>query len=262
MRRFTTSLFPVLGLAVVAAAHLSAQSATPSADEVVARNLAAKGGVERLRALQSTRITATATLQDVTAPMVIEAKKPNLMRQEITVQGRTVIQAFDGTHAWISNPTMGPRPVQLPDAQSATMKSESDFDGPLLDYQRKGTKVELAGVESIEGHQAYHLKVQPSGGEPRDYYIDADTGLEFRVDSPITQAGQQGTLVVHMSDYRDVDGLKMPFALEQSIGGRTVGKLAISKIELNVPIDDDRFKAPSAPGPGGPGVVRPTPAAR
>jgi hypothetical protein len=130
----------------------------------------------------------------------------------------------------------------MPAMQSAAMKEESEFDSPLLDYQSKGVKIALVGKETIDGRDAYHLKVTTKDGAVRDYYLDTSTGLEFQVDGPIEQNGQRATLSVSLSDYRDVDGVKMPFSLKQTLNGTPVADLRVSTIEINVPLDGSRFR--------------------
>jgi outer membrane lipoprotein-sorting protein len=223
------------------AAH--AQRADPlTADEIVAKNIAAKGGADKLKAVNSFRITAAATVQGTITPMVIELKRPNLRRQEVTLNGQRIVQAFDGTNAWLLNPAIGEQPIQMPAPQTASMKRDAEFDSPLLDYQAKGVKVALAGTEDLEAHPAYHLKVTTADGATRDYYLDTDSYLEFRVDAPIQQNGIRGVLSVAMSDYRDVNGVKMPFSLKQSLNGQLVADLRVSTVELNVPLDASEFR--------------------
>ena len=246
MRQIPHAVIPAaavvwLGLSFVAPAD--AQNGTAAtADEIVARNIAAKGGAEKLRSVDSVRITAAATVQGTITPIVIELKRPNLRRQEVTLNGQKIVQAFDGTHAWLLNPALGNEAVQMPAPQTASMKRDAEFDSPLLDYQAKGVKVALAGDDAIGGRAAYHLKVTTPDGATRDYYLDRDSWLEFRVDAPIEQNGTRETLSVSMSDYRDVDGVKMPFSLKQELSGRPVADLRVSTVELNVPLDVSEFR--------------------
>jgi outer membrane lipoprotein-sorting protein len=219
-----------------------APNPTPTADEIVSKNIAAKGGAEKLKAVNTVRITAAATVQGTITPMVIELKRPNLRRQEITLNGQKIVQAFDGTNAWLLNPAVGEQPIQMPAPQTASMKRDAEFDSPLLDYQAKGVKVSFAGKEDIGGRPAYHLKVTTSDGATRDYYLDTDSYLEFRVDAAIMQNGVRGSLSVSMSDYRDVDGVKMPFSLKQALNGQVVADLRVSTVELNVPLDASEFR--------------------
>jgi len=221
---------------------LAAQPAAPTVDEIIAKNIASKGGLEKVKAINSTRITATASMQGQQFPMVVLAKRPNLTRQEVTIEGQKIVQSFDGTSGWALRPAMGSEAVQLPAAQSNAMKNQSEFESALVDYKAKGNKVTMVGPETIGARQTFHLHVEPAGGTPREYYLDAESGLESRVDSTIEQDGQKGTLSVELSDYRDVDGVKMPFSLKQSLNGTPVAEMKVDKIELNAPLDDALFR--------------------
>jgi outer membrane lipoprotein-sorting protein len=243
MGRLLRTFVPIAAALVCTAVPLAGQeAAAPTVDALVAKNLAAKGGADKLKAIDSSRITCTATLQGRPTTMTILAKRPNLARQEITVDGQTLVIAYDGSHAWMINPSTGADPVQLPDSAAAGIRDQAQFDSPLLGYASGDTKVTFAGTETIDGHQTYHLKVTPKGSGTRDYFVDADSGLERRVDTTATQNGMSGTLSFSMSDYRNVDGVMMPFALAQTFNGQPTATLEIQKIELNVPLDDSLFR--------------------
>jgi hypothetical protein len=240
---------PRVGLVLLAlsgsAAALVAQG-QPSADEYVAKNIQAKGGAEKLRAVRSTRITGKLTIQGSEIGMTILTKRPNLLRQELNIQGQTIVQAFDGSVAWTINSMMGSdQPQELNGNQSQALKEQADSEPVLLDYKNKGHKVELTGTEQIEGKNAIHLTVTKKSGLVEHFYLDPDTGLEMRVSTTVPMPdGQQGALMSDLSDYRDVDGMKVPFALKQSMNGAAVAQMAVEKVEFNVPADDALFKMP------------------
>lgn len=247
MRRMLITLCAAaLTTAIARPSALSAQAGhspgVPTAEEIIAKNIDAKGGAAKLKAIDSVRIMAAATVQGTITPMVIELKRPNLRRQEVTINGKTIVQSFDGTNGWMLNPSIGDQPVQLPAPQTAAMKKEAEFDSPLLDYQSKGVKIDFVGNEDQDGRPSYHLKVTTADGAARDYYLDTQTNLEFRVDAAIMRNGASGTLSVAMSDYRDVGGVKMPFSLKQSLNGQVVADLRVSTIEVNVPLDPSLFR--------------------
>lgn len=239
MRRILSHLLLTGSLVALAAPHLAGQ-ASPTVDEIVAKNIAAKGGVEKVKGVNSTRITATASIQGQPVPMLVVAKRPNLTRQEVTIQGQTIVQSFDGTTGWTLRP--GSQAMEMPAAQSTAMKNQSDFESPLIDYKAKGNKITLVGTETIGGRKAYHLHVEPAGATAREYFLDTDTGLESRVDTTVEQDGQKGTLSVELSDYRDVEGVKMPFSLKQSLNGTPVAEMTVGKIEINAPLEDSLFR--------------------
>src|SRR6266446_694644 len=135
-------------------------SANPSVDELIAKNIEAHGGLEKIKAVQSIRMTGKMTMgQGMEAPMVLEMKRPKAMRMEFTVQGMTVIQAYDGKTGWAVKPFGGkkdPEPMNSEDLQEAD--ENADIDGPLVDYKSKGYTVELIDKEKVEGSDAWKLK--------------------------------------------------------------------------------------------------------
>ncbi|HEV8119868.1 MAG TPA: outer membrane lipoprotein-sorting protein, partial [Candidatus Polarisedimenticolia bacterium] len=164
----------------------------PSVDELIARNIEAHGGLAKMKAVQSVRMTGKMTMgQGMEAPMTLELKRPKNMRMEFTFQGMTGIQAYDGKDGWQVMPFMGskdPEPMTTEDLQEA--EEQADMDGPLVDYKAKGYKVELLGKEKIEGSDAWKLKVTMKTGE-RIIYLDADTMLEIKTEGKRTVRGSE-----------------------------------------------------------------------
>jgi outer membrane lipoprotein-sorting protein len=230
-------------------------------DEVIARNLQARGGVEKLRGLNSIRTTGSVEQEGRKFAFVTYAKRPNFMRRELEGTpppggpGRAsipatsgpvkAIMAFDGQTAWTINPLMGPAPQVIPRPPGEAAKADADFDSPLLDYKAKGHKVELLGRESVAGKPAHHLKITLKNGSTLHYYLDVETGLEVRTATPLEQGGAKTELTADLSNYQTIDGLTVPFRMRQSIGSTQVADVTISKWEPNVPMDDELFKMPS-----------------
>lgn len=252
------SLARTLALLVLAATTATAQppaapapsggtSGQPDVDAIVARNIAARGGAEKLKSLQTVEMTGTATLQGTAVTMKLFEKRPRMMRQELAINGTTIVQAYDGTTAWVVNPMFGSdEPHVLPPAQTATMRDQADFEGTLTDYKAKGYSVELVGKEQIDGKDAYHLRVtRQQGSPPQDYYLDAETGRDLRVSTTVQDpSGQPAVIRTDLSDYRQVDGVTVPFKMVQSVNGRTLSEMTVEKVQFNLPIADSLFRMP------------------
>jgi outer membrane lipoprotein-sorting protein len=211
-----------------------------TADSLVARNIEAKGGEQALRAVQGIRQTATMSMQGMSATMTTIARRPNMMRQEIELNGQQMISAFDGTTVWTLSPPQGittPTPVADP-ATAQLLKDQAQFDGPLLDYKSNGSTVELVGTETVAGKQAHHLRVTLKSGSVQDLFLDATTGLESRL---ILQT-PNGPMIQDISDYRKVNGLTVPFALSMTLNGVPVASITVTKVEFNPTIDNAIFK--------------------
>jgi outer membrane lipoprotein-sorting protein len=219
---------------------LSAQTA----DDIVANNLKAKGGVEKLKSISSVKMTAMMSAQGREMPMTVYSKRPNLLRQDIKLPVGSVIQAFDGTTAWVDPPgEEGPREVTGPQAEGA--RKNADFDSPLLDYAAKGHKLELVGREKLGSAEVYHLKLVKKDGGIEHYYIDATTNLEVKRTAEVEGPGGTQVLESELSNYKSVDGMMVPHTIKQSTGGMPVSQMTIESIVFNAPMDDSLFKMPA-----------------
>ena len=239
MRRPICGLLLALSVAVPAAAQ--------TADEVIAKNIAAKGGLEKLKGVKSARLTGRMTIgPGIEAPIVLELKRPNMTRLDITVQGIVGSQAYDGSKGWMLMPFTGSKvPQELAADELKLAEEQADLDGPLVDYKAKGHTVELLGKDKVEGADAYKLKLTLKNGTVRTIFIDAEHFLEVREEARRTIRGSEMDLETIYGDYKAVDGMMMAHSIDSGAKGTPQRqKIIIEKIELNVPIDDARFKMP------------------
>jgi outer membrane lipoprotein-sorting protein len=231
------------GLALAALVTVPASAQT--LDEILARNLKAKGGLDKLKAVQTIRMTGTMTVgPGMEAPFVMEQKRPNSMRMEFTLQGMTGVQVFDGKTGWQLMPFSGRKEAEpLPEDALKQLEEQADFDGPLVDYKAKGHTLELVGKEKLEGSDVYKLKLTLKNGDIRYIYLDADQFLEVRTEGTTKIRGTDVEGESTIGDYKEVGGLMIPHAVESGQKGSPQKmKMTIQKVELNVPIDDARFK--------------------
>jgi outer membrane lipoprotein-sorting protein len=240
-----------LASALVAAACFHVGSAhAQTVDDIIATNLKSKGGLEKIRATTTVRMTGTVVARDmsgqnVKGTMAMVAKRPNLMRRDATVGGQRIVNAFDGTSLWMAMGTMPPQ--ELPGSQAAYARQDAEFDSVFVDYKEKGNRIELVGTETVEGKPAYHLRVTKKGGQPQDFYLDAETGLEKKVTVSVqTPDGAALTQVTEFLDYRDVDGRLVPFTTRQLQNGNLTATITLEKVEFNVPVEDSFFKMAAA----------------
>jgi hypothetical protein len=218
-------------------------------DDIIAKNIEARGGADKLKSIQSIKSTATMTLgPGLEAPGTLIQKRPALARLEFTVQGLTAVQAYDGKNAWEIMPFTGKKdPEPMSADETKEMEETADLDGPLVDYKSKGNQVELQGKEKVEGTDAYKLKVTLKNGDVQTIYIDSDSYLEIKEETKRMVRGSEQTIESAIGDYKEVNGVLFPFAVESGAKGSTQKeKLTITKIELNVPADDSIFKMPAA----------------
>ena len=243
-------MFRKLSLVVALAVLLVPSMLAQTVDEIIAKNVQARGGMDKIKSVQTIRSTATMTMgPGMEAPGLMIQKRPDMARLEFTVQGLTAIQAYDGKDAWQIMPFTGKKdPETMSADDKKDLEENGDIDGPLVDYKSKGNKVELLGKEKLEGTDAYKLRVALKNGDVITMYLDADSFLEIKEELKRNVRGSEQEVEAVMGDYKEVNGLMFPFATENGIKGcQQKQKITISKIELNTPVDDAIFKMPPAP---------------
>ena len=221
-----------------------------TAEELVAKNLQAKGGMEKIKAIKSVRMTGQFEASGFKATIGQESKRPEMVRETFTVQGMTQIQAYDGSTGWQISPFGGRRdPELLGEDDLRGLSEDADFDGPLVDAQTKGNKVEYLGHDQVDGDDAYKLKVTLKNGDILYYYLDPDTYIEIEIEKQQFIRGSVRESVTLLGSYKQVNGVMYPYYIETGPKNNPDqrGKITVSKIEANVPIDDGAFKMPAGP---------------
>ena len=234
------------------AASVSGQS--PTAEDIVAKNIQARGGIEKIRAVQTLRMTGTMLVGDDRLPTTIEWKRPDKTRWEFEADGQTAIQVYDGKRGWTLMPFEGNKdPEEMSDQELEDVALQADLDGPLVDAAAKGNKITLLGKDDSDGRQAWELKVTRKNGDERFVYIDAETYLQTKTVTKRSMGGQEIEIKSVIDDYRTVDGVQLPHSFDASAEGMPAGQsLRFSKAEINVPIDDSRFQKPPSEPPSRP----------
>jgi outer membrane lipoprotein-sorting protein len=218
-------------------------------DELVNKYIEARGGLQKIKSVSSMRMTGSMSMASLEVPITMLMKRPNSVRMEFTVKGSTGIRAFDGTTGWTLMPFLGtPGPVALTGTELRDLQDQADIDGALVDFKAKGNKLELAGKENVQGADAYKLKVTRSSGAVEWIYLDATTYLDIKEDATHTIQGTEREVETFISDYRNVDGLKFPFAVQSGVKDAPdqQQKLTIDKVEINVPLEPALFHMPAA----------------
>ena len=229
------------------ASPLSAQSSAPrTADEIIARYLKTVGGMDKIQAVKTLRRVGKYNGGGgFEAIIVQENKRPNLVREEFSLQGMTGINAWDGRTGWKIDPFGGKKdPEALSEDEMRGIVEDADFDEPLVNYREKGNKVELVGTDQIEGTDVYKLRVTLKSGDVRTYYMDTDYFVPIKMDETRTIRGTEQEIETTLGDYKEVAGWFMPFSIESGFKGQGKGKVTFERIDANVPIDDTRFVKP------------------
>ena len=255
MTRTAPLLLVVFCLAAPAAHALTA-------DELIAKNLEARGGLARIQAITSIRATGVVKIGG--GDGIIEQAytslqaRPGSLRRERSMQGLTSITAFDGVVGWSLNPFRGRRePQRLPPDTVKSLAADADIDGPLVDHKKKGHAVAYLGTEDVDGTEAHKLQVTLKDGALVDVYLDPDYFLEIREVQRRMVRGVEDETEIDPGNYGEVNGVMMPFSIESgSKGGPKTFRIALTKIELNVPVDAALFRFPETPAPAGKGGGR------
>ena len=233
-------------IALTAILLVPAGAGAQTVDEIIAKNVQARGGLEKLRALKSLRITAKLSEGGFRAVYLQENKREDKVREETIIQGMAQVQAYDGHTAWQINPFGGRKdPELMSQDDSKPLVLDADLEGPLVDYKQKGSKAELLGHDSVEGTDCYKIKLTLKNGDVRYYYLDADSFIEIKVETQTNVRGAMHYNDTMLGDYEQVDGVYFPFALATGESGSELRmRLTVEKIETNVPIDDSQFSLP------------------
>jgi hypothetical protein len=285
----------ICSVVVLAAGLPAAAAPTPvklSAAEIVAKNVAARGGLQAWEAVktislsgkmgvggnqratlelptqaQTTVVTSkteraklpSRRVEEVYLPFVMELARPRKMHLELQFAGKTALQVYDGANGWKLRPYLNRLEVEPYSADEAKIAAvQSDLDGPLVDYAAKGTRVELDGTEKVEGRDTYKLKLTLKGGDITHVWVDAQTFLEAKAEGgPRRLDGTEHPVEVYYRDYRNVNGLEIPFVLETRVVPVTrtatglkdtpfpPEKAMIEKVVINPPFDPGLFSKPA-----------------
>lgn len=236
-------------IVLIAAACLNAFAFAQTADELVNKNIQAKGGLEKMKAITSVRMTGKFDGGGgFTASVGQENKRPNLVRETLSLQGMTAVTAYDGTTGWRIQPFGGRKDPQLMGEDAVRdVLLDADFDGPLVDYKEKGNTVEFLGHDTVDGDDALRLKVTLKNGDIIYYFLDPDTSLEIRKEVQEFIRGSVRESVVELGSYRAVNGVMFPFSISQGTKEDPRAQTTtIEKIEANVAIPEADFALPAS----------------
>jgi hypothetical protein len=225
----------------------AAVSRAQTVDDIIARNLEARGGLEKIKAVKTLRTSGSLRQGGFRAIFIQENLRPNKVREETIIQGMAETEAFDGKSGWRVSPFGGRKDPDLLSADDMKgLVEDADVDGQLVDYRNKDHRAELIGHEAVEGTDCYKIKLTLNSSDVRYYYIDTDSFLELKIE---TERKIRGTVQYNETlygDYEKVNGVYYPFAFESGRKGSPDRvKFTVDKIEVNVPLSDSRFKIPA-----------------
>ena len=242
----------LFGWLVVALASSPVHALT--VDELVAKNAEARGGLDKIEAIKALRmqgqIRVSGDFGSLDLGFIQVRKAPNSLRNEVSVQGLTQVQVWDGHQGWRIDPFQGRKDAErMTDDDARSLADDANIAGPLINYKAQGNTIEYQGTEDVDGTEAHKLKVTLKNGDVQTVFLDPDHYIEIRT---ISQRKVRGTEVEDTSDFGDyelVDGVYFPFSITtytKGQGGQQ--QLTIEKAEVNVAVDDALFAFPAKAG--------------
>jgi hypothetical protein len=230
-------------------AALAWPSAAPAqtVDEIVGRHLAARGGAKALAAVHTLRMSGHADAGPGRQAIVRrEIARPGRIRTEFVFQGTTGVYAWDGASGWRVSPLDGSLEAEPMPADAAELSAEqADFEGPLVDWKKKGHQVELVGKAALPAGPAHELKVTLKSGVVRQVWVDAASGLIVKTASTRKLRGHDVQFEVEYGDYRPAAGVQFARKIDIGARGRPQRlRIVVESVEVNPKLDQARFRMP------------------
>jgi hypothetical protein len=240
----------LLAVPLVVVADSTTAPVDLTAAQIVERNISARGGLQAWRGVKTLSMSGKLDAggkQKVQLPFVLEMERNRKTRLELQFNGQTAVQVYDGTNGWKLRPFLNRRDVEpyTPDELKAA-SMQADIDGPLVDYVAKGTKVQLEGIQSVEGHDAFNLKLTLKSGQVQHIWVDAQTFLDVKIEgTPRRLDGRFHPVATYLRDYRSVNGLMIPYVNETAVDGiKQTEKILVEKVIVNPKLEDSHFSKP------------------
>ncbi len=239
---------PLLLVALLSLAPATAFAVT--VDELIAKHVEARGGSEKLKAIRSLRFTGKLEVSgDFSAEFAIirQIRRPNRVRTDATLQGITMVRAWDGREGWAISPLYGRKdPERLSGDESKELMDIADIDGPLVDSAAKGNRIDYLGTEDIEGTEAHKLRVSATDGDVQYVYLDPDYYLIIRIVYQRSVRGARMETETDFGNYERVNDVYFPFSIDSGPRGGTKNrKITFEKVEANVVMSDALFEFPA-----------------
>jgi hypothetical protein len=233
-----------IALLMALAAPLAARALT--ADELIARNLEARGGAEKIAAINTVKMSGIMKIGDFELTTVSYVARDQGFRSEGSLQGFTIVQAYDGSQGWQIQPFEGRRDAEkMSDDDAGSLADQMAVEGVLLSAKRKGSAVTSLGTEDLDGTLAYKLRVVEQDGDEYTYFLDPDTFLEVKMVEKRRLRGAEQEFEYELGDYERVAGVYFPLSIEISVRGSPQRQqINYDKIEANVPVEASIFKMP------------------
>lgn len=222
----TVELFDAFGRPVEAPREAAG---TITAQDVINNYLIAVGGEANLRKIKDVTINMAASIQGMTIDAITKQMAPNKMLSTMTMGGNVLQrQVFDGTRGKVT--AMG-QTRELSGADLEELKMQAVLF-PELQLAALGFSLELAGIEPVDGKDAYNVRITSATGRVRNEFFCIETGLRLKIQ--ITQETPMGqmSIITLFGDYKEVQGVKFPHTIKQQLGPQAID-MKVSTITIN-----------------------------
>ena len=214
--------------------------AAQTADDIIAKNVDAMGGVAKITSLKTLKKSGNLSMQGMDIPMVFTISQMKGFRLDVEVMGTSNYQIITPEKAFMFFPIQQMTEPKEMDAEAVkTMQAALDIQGAFVNYKEKGSTVEFVGNEKVDGADAYKLKVTGKSGKSAFYFIDVKTNRLVKTKAKVTGPdGVETEVESTFSNYKqNADGYWFAYATTTP-----QGPVVFDKIESNIAVDENIFK--------------------
>ena len=221
-------------------------SSAQTVDEIIDTYLETIGGADAWKKVNSMEFAGKSSMQGMDFPVTVTSARPNLQKVEINVQGKQIVEAYDGENAWAINPFMGSMEPQAKTEEESKEAATNMFEDDLIDYKQKGHTLTLEGKEESEGTDCFKVKMVKADGEEMYHFFDTELYIPVMTRTFAKMGPMKGQAIeTYVSDYDEVDGLIVPFSIEQKLGGQTFMQMTAESVKFNIEVADEFFAMPA-----------------
>jgi hypothetical protein len=207
-------------------------------EQIISKNLAARGGEDKLKKLTSLITEATIDAQGMEMPIKTTVVQNKGLKFEMRIMGMDNYMVVSPKGGMSFFPVRGQSaPEALPEEMTKAMSSRFDIQGEFMNTKEKGTKYDLKGEADIEGTKCFKIDATLADGKVKNIYIDKESFLIIRESMTIESEGQSTEQNANFGDYKNVDGYMIPHTIDAGMG-----KAKTKKVTINSAIDEKIFE--------------------
>ena len=214
-----------------------------TAEEIIAKNSAAVGGLDKFNAIKTATMSGMMTVQGMDLNISVQILNKTAVRTDVEVMGQTVTIVYNDGAGWQINPMMGSSDAQdLPKEALDEAKWQCHLGSGLMDYKERELKAEYTGEQTVDGKKMYVVKTTSKEGNVSTYFINEADYMIYKVVSKRNVQGQDVEAETLYSNYKEINGMKFAMTRSTNFEGQTVQEMTFDKFELDKNIDASVFK--------------------